>query len=209
MDESPFLQVQKVRCVRHNRFLFQPVTTAVYPGEILHIEGLNGAGKTSLLRILAGLSRPYEGSVQYLSKDITHEPEAYYATMLYLGHALGLKSNLTAQANSFFYQQLHQGADHDLSAALSALNLSGFEDFEVSCLSAGQKRRVALSRLWSCGKLIWILDEPFTALDTQGVRQLEQLFLAHVQRGGSIVLTSHQPLSIANYEQYRTYSLCQ
>jgi heme exporter protein A len=209
MDDIPFLQVQEVQCVRQNRFLFQPVSLELYSGQILHIKGLNGAGKTSLLRILAGLSRPYEGSVQYLSTDIAYEQEAFYADMLYLGHGLGLKSNLSVAANSFFYQQLHQESNSELSSALGALSLSGFEHFEVNSLSAGQQRRVALNRLWLSQKSIWILDEPFTALDTQGIHQLEQLFLAHVQRGGSIVLTSHQSLSIENYEQYRTYSLCQ
>ena len=194
--KSPLLSAKGLTCIREERILFEALNLAVYAGDIIQIEGPNGAGKTSLLRILSGLSIPYEGSVFFKTSDINKSREEYNQNLLYLGHLPGVKGEMTAQENLAFSLSL-RGINAELAEdTLKEVNLLGFEDALASHLSAGQHRRIALAQLWQTKAPIWILDEPFTAIDKQGVKTLESLFLAHVNNGGCVILTTHQDLSL-------------
>ncbi|MGL6150488.1 MAG: cytochrome c biogenesis heme-transporting ATPase CcmA, partial [Aeromonas sobria] len=182
-----------------DRTLFEHLSFSVSPGDLVQIEGPNGVGKTSLLRLLTGLSQPFAGEVRWNGENIRHCRDEYHADLLYLGHQPGVKAALTPFENLTFYQQLHHpaDADADLWQILARVGLAGFEEHPTGQLSAGQQRRVALARLWLSAKpALWILDEPFTAIDKQGVKVLEQLFLAHADRGGMVILTTHQDLTL-------------
>ncbi|PJG60631.1 cytochrome c biogenesis heme-transporting ATPase CcmA [Aeromonas cavernicola] len=191
------LCINNLSCVREDRTLFEQLSFTVSPGDLLQIEGPNGVGKTSLLRLLTGLSHPSAGEVSWNGENIRHCRDEYHANLLYLGHQPGVKAALTPLENLTFYQQLHspRHTDMDLWQVLARVGLAGFEENPTGQLSAGQQRRVALARLWLCETpSLWILDEPFTAIDKQGVKVLEQLLLAHADRGGMVILTTHQDL---------------
>jgi len=186
------LSARNLTCLRDNRTLFSGLSFAVSAGEIVQIEGANGAGKTSLLRILAGLSRADEGEVLWQQQSIYRQREAYHASLLYLGHQPGVKAILTPLENlSFYHGDCPQAL---LWQALEQVDLIGYEDVPVAQLSAGQQRRVALARLWLTPAALWILDEPLTAIDRAGVEALMALFMRHTAQGGAVILTTHQPL---------------
>jgi len=194
-NEQVLLSANALTCIREDRILFEALNLSVCSGDIVQVEGPNGSGKTSLLRILAGLSQPYDGSVLFQEQNIIDQADVFHQNLLYLGHLPGVKGEMTAQENLAFNLALH---GNDVSAAeetLEKVNLLGFEDALASHLSAGQHRRISLARLWQSTAPIWILDEPFTAIDKRGVNELEQLFLAHAERGGCVILTTHQDLS--------------
>lgn len=190
------LSANALTCIREDRILFDQLSFDILPGDLIQIEGPNGAGKTSLLRILAGLSRPYDGCVEYAGKNIERDREGYYENLLYIGHLAGVKGELTAQENLDFNLQMHGDHCDNIEAALSEVKLTGFEDALASHLSAGQNRRIALARLWQSEVKVWILDEPFTAIDKAGVSELEALFVQHIDNGGIVIFTSHQDLQI-------------
>lgn len=192
---TTLLSAVKLTCIREERILFDELSFNVAPGDIIQIEGPNGAGKTSLLRILAGLSRPYAGIVNYQATNIDQCRDDFNADLLYLGHLAGVKNELSAEENLSFNLMINGYQDYNTSAILAKVHLNGFEEALAGHLSAGQHRKTALSRLWHTDCKIWILDEPFTAIDKKGVQELELLFLAHAKRGGSIILTTHQELN--------------
>lgn len=192
----PLLSAKALTCIREDRILFDDLHIEVCTGDIIQVEGPNGAGKTSLLRILSGLSTPYEGSVFFNGNNIKKAKEEFNQNLLYLGHLLGVKDEMTAQENLSFNLAL-QGLDHTLAEqTLKKVNLLGFEDALASNLSAGQHRRIALAQLWQTHAPIWILDEPFTAIDKAGVNNLESRFIEHADQGGCIILTTHQDLNL-------------
>jgi heme exporter protein A len=195
-NNNSLLSAHNLTCIREERVLFEDLNLSIFPGDILQIEGPNGAGKTSLMRILAGLSQPYDGDIQFQGKSITDQRELFHQNLLYLGHLPGVKDELTAQENLAFNLALHGLDASTAESTLTEVNLLGFEDALASHLSAGQHRRIALSRLWQSQAKIWILDEPFTAIDKLGVEKLEQLFLQHADNGGCVILTTHQDLSL-------------
>jgi heme exporter protein A len=195
-NTSPLISAKNLTCIREERILFEQLNINVCPGDIVQIEGANGTGKTSLLRILAGLSQPYEGDILFKKQNINKSRDVFYQNLLYLGHLPGVKGEMSAQENLEFNLAL-QGLDSTKAeATLNEVNLLGFEDALASHLSAGQHRRIALARLWQSKAPIWILDEPFTAIDKLGVKKLEQLFVQHAQQGGCVILTTHQDLSL-------------
>lgn len=195
-NTETLLSARNLTCIREERMLFEALELDFSAGDIIQIEGPNGAGKTSLLRILAGLSQPYDGNIYFQHVDISEQREDFHQNLLYLGHLPGVKGEMTAKENLAFNLALHGLNSSDAEATLAEVNLFGFEDTLASHLSAGQHRRIALARLWQSQDKIWILDEPFTAIDKVGVKKLEQLFLQHADNGGCVILTTHQDLSL-------------
>jgi heme exporter protein A len=184
-ESAPFLVADQLSLNRGGRQLFSNLCFEVGAGELIQVEGSNGAGKTSLIRILAGLSRyGFEGRVD--------RNEA----ILYLGHSSAVKGMLTPRENlSWSVTGRGQYSIEAIDRALSKVGLYGYEDVASNTLSAGQHRRVNLARLHLSDCPLWLLDEPFTAIDKAGVESLQKLFTSHVESGGAIMLTSHQTLS--------------
>ena len=201
------LSANELTCIREERILFDKLSFNINAGEIVQIEGPNGAGKTSLLRIIAGLSRPYAGEVDYLGQNINRCRDEFNHDLLYLGHLAGIKNELTAEENLNFNLKISGYDDFDTTDILSKVNLGGFEEALAGHLSAGQHRRTALARLWHSNCRIWILDEPFTAIDKKGVEELEQLFIQHAKSGGCVILTTHQDMSIISDDILRKITL--
>ena len=187
-------------CTRGERRLFAGLDLAVGPGEWLHVQGENGAGKTSLLRILATLSHPLEGEICWQGTPVRELGEDYRRAMLFLGHHGAVKEELTPFENLMFAAQLDGTALDELAAlkALQRFGLRGREDLAVRFLSAGQKRRVLLARLQVRQAPLWILDEPFTALDVRAVDMLSALIEEHLSAQGMVILTSHQSMPLPN-----------
>jgi heme exporter protein A len=183
-------------CERDWRLLFERLDLRIAKGEMLQIAGPNGSGKTSLLRLLSGLMQPTSGKVLLEGRDLESQRGELARNLLWIGHAAGIKGLLTAEENLTWLCALHQPASRDaIWQALDAVGLRGFEDVPCHTLSAGQQRRVALARLYLSPPPLWILDEPFTALDKHGVAQLERHLAAHCEQGGMVVLTTHHSLS--------------
>ncbi|SDS64447.1 MULTISPECIES: cytochrome c biogenesis heme-transporting ATPase CcmA [Pseudomonas] len=193
---SPVLQTIALACERDLRLLFENFELRLAGGDMVQISGPNGSGKTSLLRLLAGLMQPTDGQVLLNGQPLTEQRHELARNLLWIGHAAGIKDLLTAEENLSWLCALHQPAEREaIWQALAAVGLRGFEDVPCHNLSAGQQRRVALARLYLDSPPLWILDEPFTALDKQGVAQLEEHLAGHCERGGLVVLTTHHTLS--------------
>lgn len=199
LPEAPadaILTLAGLRAERDGRVLFDGLALSAGAGEVLRIEGANGAGKTTLLRILCGLDLDFDGEVRWPSAARRGVP--WRQDLLFLGHLPGVKAALSARANLAWLTALRERPlTGDVDAALAQVGLAGLEDVPVAALSAGQRRRVGLARLFLEDAPVWVLDEPFTAIDVHGVQMLEQRLAAHAASGGLVVLTTHQPLSIA------------
>lgn len=189
------LQVSNLTCVRGGRQLFSGVGFEVAAGGLLHLKGGNGAGKTSLMRILCGLSSQDGGDIRWNGAQVD---ESYRSNLFYLGHQNALQEALTVDENLQFYAAL-SGQTPDAqktTAALGQLGVHACQHRLVRHLSQGQKRRVALSRLLMTPASLWILDEPFVALDQQAIQSLTTVVGQHLQSGGMVILTSHQDVEI-------------
>ena len=187
------LHAERLTCIVDDRPLFAELTLSLAAGELLQVAGDNGAGKTSLLRILCGLARPESGVVSWQGQPLAKVRESFHRQLLWLGHKPGVNAALTADENLRFFFPASRLQQRE--SALAAVGLAGYEDLPLSQLSAGQQRRVALTRLWLTDAPLWILDEPLTAIDKQGVAELISLFEQHAQRGGMVLLTTHQDLA--------------
>lgn len=189
------LEVKALSCIRDERILFEKLNFTVSSGDLIQIEGPNGAGKTSLLRIILGLGIPDSGLVCWQGVPIHDDRESYYQDLLYIGHHAGIKRELTAFENLMFYQQMHgQLNEEKVWYALARAGLTGYEDIPAAQLSAGQHRRIALARLWISQAKLWVLDEPLTAIDKQGIKVLESTLMQHVEKGGMVIFTTHQDM---------------
>ncbi|ABU72084.1 MULTISPECIES: cytochrome c biogenesis heme-transporting ATPase CcmA [Vibrio] len=190
------LEVSNLTAIRDDRVLFENLQFEIKPGELVQIEGRNGTGKTTLLRIVTGLGDREEGIIKWKGEEVEKSRDVFHQDLLFLGHQTGVKRELTALENLRFYQSIHnnRSSEEEIFAALAQVGLAGREDVPVAQLSAGQQRRVALARLWLSNQILWILDEPLTAIDKQGVKVLESLFASHADNGGIVVLTTHQDM---------------
>lgn len=177
--------------------LFSDISVSLKPGDILQVEGPNGCGKTTLLRIITTALSPSAGQLLWQDQNISQVRQDYLHNLLFLGHSAGLKQALSPEENLIWWRRLNQSqVEYCNSEALARIGLSGYEDVPCSNLSAGQQRRAALARLLITKAPLWVLDEPFTAIDKQGVSELESLLTEHSARGGMIILSTHQDLGI-------------
>src|SRR5664279_1064779 len=181
-------------CIRDDRILFEGLAFELVSGQVLLLEGKNGSGKTSLLRILCGFREPDAGQV-YWCGDAINDSQ-YYADMAYVGHLDGVKKELTVLENLKVSLALGRSGQYSIQQALTKVHLANYDDVLVQALSAGQKRRLSLARLLITKNIVWILDEPFTSLDKQGIALTETLMSEHCANGGMIVLTSHHDIEL-------------
>ena len=190
---------QDLACLRGDRLLFKNVGFELKAGGLLYVLGENGCGKSSLLRMLCGLLMPEQGAVFWGNKKIKEDAESYLPNLTYIGHLNGLKDDLTALENLQISARL---AGNDVSskqalAALTAIGIARCANLPVRVLSQGQKRRVALAMLWLTQSQLWILDEPFAALDVASTEVLASRLGEHMTNGGMTIITTHQDVSIS------------
>jgi heme exporter protein A len=193
------LEVIGLGCLRGERRLFAGVSFSLRPGGLIWIQGGNGSGKTTLLRTLCGLTHPMVGEVRWRGETIRAQGEDYRRELTYLGHANGLKEDLSAQENLLVASRLagQPVSRADVARALHGIGLAGREHLPVKFLSQGQRRRAALARLrLAPPRTLWLLDEPFNALDTHAVADMRQTMENHLAQGGMIALTTHQDVAI-------------
>ena len=192
------LEVCNLQCVRGNQSLFSALNFRLTGGEMLHLKGRNGSGKTSLLRLLCGLAAPDNGEIRWRSQAIKQLGEDYRRELLYLGHHNSIKAELSPLENLCLAAKLsgQTFSQQKTLAALAEVGLAGREDLLSRYLSQGQKRRVALARLFVEQRLLWLLDEPYVGLDSAAVTRLAELMAQHLQQGGVLILTTHQAVTI-------------
>lgn len=200
---TALLQTVNLFCERDDRVLIQDLAFSLNSGEVMQIEGPNGSGKTTLLRILCGLSDDFEGDILWQGQPRHKVDSQFRSNTLYFGHLTGVKFSLSPRENLRWILQLKgispkvAGLDEQIDEALNKVGLYSYEDVPVYSLSAGQKRRVALARLFVEPARLWVLDEPFTAIDRKGVEQLEGLIQNHAASGGSVLITTHHALELS------------
>jgi len=197
------LQAERLKCLRGERVLFEALAFTLGPGALMRIEGPNGSGKTSLLRLLCGLLQPASGEIRWRGQSIAACAEDYRAALAYLGHQNALKEDLSPVENLRFASALY-GPALPRETAHVALHMFGVEtERPVRALSQGQKRRVALAALSLRGNaLLWLLDEPFVALDGAALETVKRMIEAHLERGGMVAYTTHQDVPLRAAEQF-------
>ncbi len=198
MDNT--LEVRQLCCERGDKRLFSDLNFSLPAGSLLYVEGANGSGKTTLLRALCGLFTPECGQVLWNGEDSHKLGDAFRDQVIYLGHHNSLKLDLTGIENLHFSLAVDgvKAGEEALLEALASMGLAGYEDLPVRVLSQGQKRRVALARLLLTESPLWILDEPFTALDVKAVDHLQSIIASHVNQGGMAILTTHQEVALTS-----------
>ncbi len=198
MSNDVSLEIRNLECIRDDRVLFSQLNFTIDPHQALILEGDNGCGKTSLLRILCGIRLPDQGQVIWADEPIQQSISDYYEQMVYVGHLDGIKRDLSVAENLRMGTALGRCSELTIEDALQQVSLPGYEDVRAQVLSAGQRRRVALASLLLKQCALWILDEPFTALDRASRKIFETIMANHLQQGGMIVLTSHHPVNLSD-----------
>lgn len=188
-------------CIRDDRVLFEELAFKLVSGQVLLLEGKNGSGKTSLLRILCGFREPDAGEINWCGDAV--KDSQFYAQMAYVGHLDGIKKELTVLENLKMSVALSSAGQYSIDEALTKVHMADYDDVLVQALSAGQKRRLSLARLLITENVLWILDEPFTSLDKQGIALIETLMTEHCANGGMIVLTSHHDIDLHGVDVQR------
>lgn len=199
------LEALDLECTRGDRRLFKHLAFMLERGELLHLHGHNGSGKTTLMRTVCGLIAPSAGEIRWQGKNIRKQREEFSRDLVYIGHKDAIKADLTGTENLRTACQLDGNPITEQQAwdALERMGLRGHEDLPARVLSQGQKKRVALARLLLNRSPLWILDEPFIALDKAAVALLESLIQEHLKQGGMVMITTHQdvPLTTGQVKQ--------
>ena len=200
-QKSHQLVAKSLTCERGSRLLFENLEFSVHSGQGMIIQGSNGAGKTSLLRIITGLSQPVEGTVSWNDHNIDNIAEEFQQQLLYIGHLAAVKTELTVRENLQLLKRFWP-SDAESSIADLAENVGLRQRLSVSCsrLSAGQLRRVSLARLFISTQKLWILDEPLTALDVDFIEVVENCLQNHLKEGGIAILTTHRGINLGEQD---------
>ena len=191
------LEARTISCVKGDRLLFDDLNLHLRPGEACQVLGGNGAGKTTLLRILCGLSLPDSGDVLWNGLPIGQDLGQFQCDLAYIGHTNGIKMDLTARENLAFSSAIQSSsAGLSIDDAIARVGLSGSENLLCRLLSAGQRRRVAIARLYLTRTSLWVLDEPLGAIDADGIQDIESALEEHLSHNGMVILTTHQSLHL-------------
>ncbi|MAM70685.1 MAG: heme ABC transporter ATP-binding protein CcmA [Gammaproteobacteria bacterium] len=191
------LGVKDLYCERDDRVLFRNLGFETAAGDIWQIQGSNGSGKTTLLRILCGLNDEYQGEIHWNGQALHKVRADFHRQLFYLGHAPAINKTLTPRENlRWFCASRGLDKTDEIKQALNSFKLYGYDDLPCYQLSAGQQRRVSLARLKLSAAPLWIVDEPFTALDKAGVAELEAFLESHADNGGTVILTTHHSLNM-------------
>ncbi|KAF3978476.1 MAG: cytochrome c biogenesis heme-transporting ATPase CcmA [Methylococcales symbiont of Iophon sp. n. MRB-2018] len=194
LTQKKVLEVKNLSCIRDDRVLFKGLNFCLRNGQVLLLEGKNGSGKTSLLRIICGFRMQDEGELRWCNTAL--KDSEYFAQIAYVGHLDGVKKELTVIENLKMSLALSQAGRYSITQALKKVKLAGYDNSLVQTLSAGQKRRLSLARLLMTKKSLWVLDEPFTSIDKEGIKLIESLMHEHIAQDGMIILTSHHDLNL-------------
>ena len=196
----PQFNANNLECERHNNILFSDLTFTMKDGDLLQIDGTNGSGKSSLLQICSGLIRPSKGTIKWNNENIYEYHNNFQKDVLYLGHKNAIKSSLTIKENMKFIAALGGIiGDVGYTEILNTVGLSDTEELYAGNLSAGQQRRLSLTRLLMTRSKFWLLDEPFNALDKHGKRIIENIVFNHCNSGGIVIFTTHQEMEFKQY----------
>jgi len=196
MRDDPIYEGRDLACIRGERLVFAGLEFALAPGDALLVTGPNGSGKSSLLRLLAGLAAPAAGEVRWKGASVAADPEAFAADIHYVGHLDAVKPSLTVERNLAFWAGLRGGSDASVDAGLAAVGLAELADLPARFLSAGQKRRLGLARLFATPAPLWLLDEPTIALDRASVAAVEAALDRHRAAGGIAVVSTNADMRI-------------
>lgn len=184
--------------------LLEKVQFSLLEGQLMHLRGANGAGKTTLLKLLAGLLQPHEGEIRYAGEAIQTNLSAYQRSLCYVGHKTGVNPQLTVRENCYF--DMHwQRSPLEFERLLADFGLQGLSEEPCYHLSAGQRRRIGLLRIAMTDAALWLLDEPLVALDREAIKTLMLCLETHIEKGGQVILTSHQRLPFR--QPYLEFSL--
>ena len=193
-------KANNLQCIRRDNILFQDLSFCLEDGGLLQFDGVNGSGKSSLLQMCVGLIQATEGEISWNGENIVDSRHKFQSDITYFGHTNGVKAGLTALENMKVMHALSGSKkDIDYSSILDQIGLTGMEDVLLARMSAGQKRRVGLSRIFMTSSKLWLLDEPFNALDKNGKKIIEQLIVKHCKAGGMVIFATHQAMEIDGY----------
>ena len=190
-DDNAIFRGDRLACERGGRLVFARLDFTLVAGEMLVLRGANGSGKSTLLRVMAGLTPVLSGEIRWGDGAIQADRLAHNGRCHYVGHQDALKPVLTVRQNLQLWQSLRSGRPERIDLALEQLGIARLADLPARLLSAGQRRRLALARLVAIAAPLWLLDEPATALDADGVSRLDQVLRDHLAGGGRVVLSSH------------------